>query len=111
MKITIFLQDENAVWLKGNLHSHSTMSDGRLTPEEMKEAYKHHGYDFLVISDHDRYTNTKNMTEENFTMVQFLGFFLCLQLLLGQLSSCFFFAKLLFCRCAHVIISSHKYAW
>ena len=37
MKRTIFLQDENAVWLKGNLHSHSTRSDGKLTPEEMKE--------------------------------------------------------------------------
>ena len=37
MKRTIFLQDENAIWLKGNLHSHSTMSDGKLTPEEMKE--------------------------------------------------------------------------
>ena len=42
---------------------------------------------------------------------QFLGFFLSLQLLLGQLSSCFFLTKLLFCGCAHVIISSHKYAW
>ena len=41
MKRTIFLQDENAVWLKGNLHSHSTMSDGKLSPEEMKDAYKH----------------------------------------------------------------------
>ncbi len=70
MKRTIFLQDENAIWLKGNLHSHSTMSDGKLTPEEMKEAYKHHGYDFLVISDHDRYTDTRHMSEDNFTMVQ-----------------------------------------
>ena len=70
MKRTIFLQDENAVWLKGNLHSHSTNSDGKLTPEEMKEAYKSHGYDFLVISDHDRYSDTRNMTDDTFTMVQ-----------------------------------------
>ena len=70
MKRTIFLQDENAIWLKGNLHSHSTMSDGKLTPEEMKEAYKHHGYDFLAITDHDRYTDTRHMTEDDFTMIQ-----------------------------------------
>ena len=70
MKKTIFLQDENAVWLKGNLHSHSMFSDGKLTPEEMKEAYKHHGYDFLAVTDHDKYTDTRHMSEENFTMIQ-----------------------------------------
>ena len=26
---------------KANLHCHSTISDGKLTPEEIKEAYKH----------------------------------------------------------------------
>ena len=70
MKRTIFLQDENAVWLKGNLHSHSTFSDGHLTPEQMKEAYKHHGYDFLAVTDHDIYTDTRMLTEEKFTMLQ-----------------------------------------
>ena len=52
MKRTIFLQDENALWLKGNIHSHSTFSDGSLTPEEMKDAYRHHGYDFLARRAH-----------------------------------------------------------
>lgn len=70
MKRTIFLQDPNAVWLKGNLHSHTTNSDGSLTPEEMKEAYVHHGYDFLAVTDHDIYTDTRHMTDENFTMIQ-----------------------------------------
>lgn len=36
----------------------------------MKDAYKSHGYDFLVVSDHDRYTDTRHMTEPGFTMVQ-----------------------------------------
>jgi len=70
MKRTIFLQDENAVWLKGNLHSHSTFSDGNLTPEEMKEAYKHHGYDFLAVTDHDVYADTRHLTDDKFTMIQ-----------------------------------------
>lgn len=70
MKKTIFLQDENAVWLKGNLHSHSVNSDGKLTPEEMKEAYRSHGYDFLAVTDHDIYTDTRNMTDDKFTMIQ-----------------------------------------
>lgn len=70
MRRDIFLQDKNAVWLKGNIHSHTVNSDGSLTPEEVKEAYKSHGYDFLAITDHDFYTDTRNMSEENFTMVQ-----------------------------------------
>ncbi len=70
MKRTIFLQDENALWLKGNLHSHTVNSDGSLTPEEMKEAYKHHGYDFLAITDHDFYSDTRKMTDDKFTMIQ-----------------------------------------
>lgn len=70
MKRTIFLQDDNAVWLKGNLHSHTTFSDGKLTPEQMKDAYKHHGYDFLAVSDHDFYTDTRYLTEKDFTMLQ-----------------------------------------
>ena len=28
MKKTIFIQDENALWLKGNIHSHTVFSDG-----------------------------------------------------------------------------------
>lgn len=70
MKRTIFLQDENAVWLKGNLHSHSVFSDGKLTPEEMKAAYKGHGYDFLAVTDHDVYTDTRHLSDETFTMIQ-----------------------------------------
>ena len=70
MKRTIFLQDEKAVWLKGNLHCHSTHSDGKLTPAELVEAYRHHGYDFLAITDHDRYTDTRAMSDDKFTMIQ-----------------------------------------
>lgn len=37
---------------KANLHSHSTVSDGALTPEEMKAAYKAKGYSILAVTDH-----------------------------------------------------------
>lgn len=37
---------------RGNIHTHSTLSDGRLPPEEVIEAYKSAGYDFMVLSDH-----------------------------------------------------------
>lgn len=67
---TTFLNDENAVWLKGNLHSHTTNSDGSLTVEEMIDAYKHHGYDFMAISDHDFYSDTRKYTDDKFTLIQ-----------------------------------------
>ena len=44
---------EGGVWLKGNSHSHSTVSDGVFTPEELAEAYASAGYDFLAMTDHN----------------------------------------------------------
>jgi hypothetical protein len=42
---------------RGNLHTHSTLSDGGLAPEAVIAAYKRNGYDFLQLSEHflDRY--------------------------------------------------------
>jgi hypothetical protein len=37
---------------KGNLHTHSTRSDGRRSPEEVCAAYQEAGYDFLALTDH-----------------------------------------------------------
>jgi len=43
---------EPGEWLKGNLHTHTTNSDGRLTPEQRLAAYEARGYDFLAFTDH-----------------------------------------------------------
>jgi DNA polymerase (family X) len=40
--------------VKGDLHVHSTASDGRSTIEEMAEAAKALGYEYLAIADHSR---------------------------------------------------------
>lgn len=37
---------------RGNLHTHSSLSDGARAPEQVIEAYKSAGYDFLQLSDH-----------------------------------------------------------
>lgn len=41
-------------FFKGNLHCHTTLSDGCVTPERAAEIYREHGYDFLAITDHRR---------------------------------------------------------
>ena len=46
----------NKSWLKGNLHTHTTNSDGDDSPEHVAEWYHEHGYDWLCLSDHDHLT-------------------------------------------------------
>lgn len=48
------LIDAHGPFFKGNLHTHTTRSDGRRTPEEAMRLYRDHAYDFLLISDHWR---------------------------------------------------------
>ena len=43
---------QNAKLYRGNLHGHSTHSDGMATPEEVISAYYDLGYDFTCLSDH-----------------------------------------------------------
>jgi hypothetical protein len=39
-------------WLKGNLHAHTTVSDGKDPPDKVAAWYREHGYAFLAITDH-----------------------------------------------------------
>ena len=41
-------------WYKGNLHMHTTRSDGRLHPRDAVEIYRKSGYDFIALTDHRR---------------------------------------------------------
>jgi len=44
-------------WYKGNTHTHTTNSDGDSPPEYVASWYRDHDYDFLVLSDHNVFTN------------------------------------------------------
>ena len=55
---------------KGNLHSHTTNSDGCLTPEQAAEAYRAQGYHFLCLSEHDRFTDYRaRLNREDFLIL------------------------------------------
>jgi hypothetical protein len=41
------------VALRGNLHTHSTLSDGTRDPQAVIDDYAARGYDFLALTDHD----------------------------------------------------------
>jgi hypothetical protein len=42
-----------ASWFRGNTHTHTLWSDGDAAPEYAADWYKSHGYQFLVLSDHN----------------------------------------------------------
>jgi hypothetical protein len=61
---------EDGSWFRGNLHAHSTNSDGVRTPEHVIEDYAARGYDFLAVSDHDTFTDpSEYQSESTLTLV------------------------------------------
>ena len=46
------LWDQPGRFWRGNLHTHSTLSDGVLPPDEVCRRYRDEGYDFLALTDH-----------------------------------------------------------
>jgi len=58
-------------WFKGNLHTHTTNSDGLLTPSQIIFLYQANGYDFLSITDHCKLTDVKEYVErlEDFLLI------------------------------------------
>ena len=57
MDDVIFINESIPQW-KGNFHTHTTLSDGKETPDNVVDIYKKGGYNFLAISDHELYFDT-----------------------------------------------------
>ena len=55
MEQNMFSKQEG-IWLKGNLHAHSSVSDGELSPQKLFDEYHKRGYDFFSLTDHNTYT-------------------------------------------------------
>ncbi len=55
-------------WLKGNLHTHTTRSDGASTPETVIRQYAQMGFDFLALTDHRLY-NYRNYAPDTGMMI------------------------------------------
>ena len=53
-------------WYRANLHCHSTISDGALTPEEIKEAYKKMGYSIVAYTDHEILLDHSDLNDDEF---------------------------------------------
>ncbi len=51
---------------KANMHMHTTVSDGRMTPEETKAAYLAAGYSIVAFTDHEVIVPQNGLRDENF---------------------------------------------
>ncbi len=51
----VWLLPEEGRFYKANLHCHTVLSDGHLTPEEVKKAYQDQGYSIVAYTDHRHY--------------------------------------------------------
>src|SRR6188508_2948403 len=68
-------QGTPAGWFKGNTHTHTINSDGDSTPDEVVRWYREHGYQFLVLTDHNYLTavdglNAVHGADERFLVVK-----------------------------------------
>ena len=56
-------------WYRGNLHTHTSNSDGELAPAQIARAYRDKSYDFLCLSDHNRITPVEDLSDEDFLVI------------------------------------------
>ncbi|MBQ7338752.1 MAG: PHP domain-containing protein [Clostridia bacterium] len=61
-----YLLPETGNFYKSNLHCHTTISDGALTPEEIKRIYKEEGYSIVAYTDHNIMVAHQELRDENF---------------------------------------------
>ena len=63
------LLPEAGNFYKANLHTHTTVSDGRLTPEEAKAWFVEHGYSVVAYTDHEVMVPHPELCDENFIAI------------------------------------------
>ena len=61
---TFLLPEKNCY--KANLHCHSTISDGDMTVEELKELYKAKGYHIIAYTDHEVLVPHTDLNDDSF---------------------------------------------
>ena len=61
-----YLFPENAKFYKANLHCHTTVSDGTLTPQRVKDEYKKRGYSVVAFTDHEALIDHSDLCDDSF---------------------------------------------
>ena len=61
-----YLLPRTGSFFKSNLHCHSTVSDGKWTPEEIKERYMARGYSVVAYTDHSVFVPHNDLQDKHF---------------------------------------------
>lgn len=61
--------DAPSCFLRGNLHTHTTHSDGSRPSQPVVDDYAVRGYDFLMISDHDKLIDPAEVDARGMVMI------------------------------------------
>ena len=61
-----YLLSETGNFYKANLHCHSIISDGKLSPETLKGAYMANGYSIIAYTDHNALISHNDLTDKRF---------------------------------------------
>ena len=68
----MLLAQSKLIWFKGNTHAHTLNSDGDSTPDDVVKWYREHGYNFLVLTDHNFLTRVDALNALHGADKQFL---------------------------------------
>ncbi len=61
-----YLLPKDVTFYKANLHCHTTVSDGCLSPEEVKAMYVKEGYAAVAFTDHEALVDQGHLSDEHF---------------------------------------------
>jgi len=61
--------DPSKNYYKANLHCHTRRSDGRSSPETVKEEYKKRGYAAVAFTDHEHLINSGDLSDDDFVVI------------------------------------------
>ena len=64
-----YLLPKDGNFYKANLHTHTTVSDGELTPLEVKNVYKSKGYNVVAYSDHEIMVPHPELDDDEFLSI------------------------------------------
>jgi hypothetical protein len=56
-------------WLRANLHTHTTTSDGEFSAAERARQYREAGYQVLAITDHDWTNDISGLSDDDFLVI------------------------------------------
>ncbi|MBE6630073.1 MAG: PHP domain-containing protein [Ruminococcaceae bacterium] len=63
------LLPENGTFYKANMHTHTNISDGVFSPEEIKKMYSEAGYSIVAFTDHEVMVPQNHLTDDRFLAI------------------------------------------